>query len=594
MIKIISFDKLRGKDKKYQIVFEKNGKKYIRKFGAAGMSDYTIHKDKERRERYISRHAKDLRTGDPMRAGYLSMYILWNKPTLKASLSDYKKRLNVYNKTGKFPTSISGSKKLSFGAKYQDLMDQFSNRVGPDPARMILEPYVATGIQKSVREKIYSVQDLRSDLESIARARYNQIVEKRKAKGQRIDKEDKAVLTQYWLSLDVLTPDTARFLTRASKILKITDIDPVKKNLWWKLVETTLKEMKELEDDTDLTELPTDEMKSYIKSREAIMRILNTCGYPITEDDIDEYWIGLALSWWRIASKDKILKKLSFGNKKRKPTKITKAFLKKYLWRLNKDYRGPAYATQQMKSGKPWFVLNPGKAETAKWLSLASNVLDKQDFTKNNLWYNTIVHVLDEFIDMDPENVQYPPEVMKNLEISINNLDFILKKLDYEIYFDENWYKTAYIWLTEEWQAGNSFGKSKIPDNVINKKLYASIKEKIKRSIKGRRWGAYDSGRLVREYKSQGGKYSGGKGKTDLGRWYKEKWVDACAWPKVKACGRKTKESIAYCRPSKKVDSKTPKLVQNLTKAQIKSRCDRKKKNPMKRITKFGDKKKLR
>ena len=68
--------------------------------------------------------------------------------------------------------------------------------------------------------------------------------------------------------------------------------------------------------------------------------------------------------------------------------------------------------------------------------------------------------------------------------------------------------------------------KYKVPDNVVNKKLYASIKTKIKRSIKGRRWGAYDSGRLVREYKSKGGKYRGSKKKTDLGRWYKEKWVD--------------------------------------------------------------------
>ena len=27
-------------------------------FGAAGMSDYTLHKDPERKERYISRHKK--------------------------------------------------------------------------------------------------------------------------------------------------------------------------------------------------------------------------------------------------------------------------------------------------------------------------------------------------------------------------------------------------------------------------------------------------------------------------------------------------------------------------------------------------------
>ena len=129
----------------------------------------------------------------------------------------------------------------------------------------------------------------------------------------------------------------------------------------------------------------------------------------------------------------------------------------------------------------------------------------------------------------------------------------------------------------------NLFGYN-LPTNVVNKKLYLSIKNKIKKSIKGRRWGAYDSGRLVKMYKNAGGKYKGPKGKTNLGRWYSEKWIDACAWPKRKSCGRKTKSSIAYCRPSKRVDSKTPRLIQSLSRAQIKSRCSRKKKNPKKRI----------
>jgi hypothetical protein len=111
-----------------------------------------------------------------------------------------------------------------------------------------------------------------------------------------------------------------------------------------------------------------------------------------------------------------------------------------------------------------------------------------------------------------------------------------------------------------------------------------SIRNKLKKSIKGRRWGAYDSGRLVKMYKKRGGKYSGKKGKTNLGRWYKEKWVDACAWPKRKPCGRQTKSKIAYCRPSKRVDSKTPKLIQSLSRSTIKSRCARKRKNPKKRI----------
>ena len=131
------------------------------------------------------------------------------------------------------------------------------------------------------------------------------------------------------------------------------------------------------------------------------------------------------------------------------------------------------------------------------------------------------------------------------------------------------------------------FGYS-VPKNVVNKKLYLSIRNKLKKNIKGRRWGAYDSGRLVKMYKKRGGKYKGKKGKTNLGRWYKEKWVDACSWPKRKPCGRKTKSKIAYCRPSKRIDSKTPKLIQSLSRSTIKSRCARKRKNPKKKINRFG------
>jgi hypothetical protein len=82
--------------KKYDAVFitDKDREKVI-SFGAAGMSDFTIHHDEERKERYLNRHRKREHWDKPDTPGALSRYILWNKKTLKASLQDYKKRFNV-------------------------------------------------------------------------------------------------------------------------------------------------------------------------------------------------------------------------------------------------------------------------------------------------------------------------------------------------------------------------------------------------------------------------------------------------------------------------------------------------------------------
>jgi hypothetical protein len=85
--------KLHGEKHKYMAIFS-DGKK--QKFGFSGMNDYIITGDKDARERYKNRHRKDLDTDDPRRAGYLSFYLLWNKPTLEESIKDYKKRFGKY------------------------------------------------------------------------------------------------------------------------------------------------------------------------------------------------------------------------------------------------------------------------------------------------------------------------------------------------------------------------------------------------------------------------------------------------------------------------------------------------------------------
>ena len=85
-----------SKTKKYTATFMVNGKEKKVSFGAKGYDDYTIKKDKEQRDRYRKRHAKDLKTNDPTRAGYLSYYLLWGDSTsLQQNIKDYKKRFKL-------------------------------------------------------------------------------------------------------------------------------------------------------------------------------------------------------------------------------------------------------------------------------------------------------------------------------------------------------------------------------------------------------------------------------------------------------------------------------------------------------------------
>ena len=106
-IQLLSIKRSSKREKKLMATFIINNRKKVIHFGAAGMSDFTKHRDKARRSRYITRHRKDLATKDPSRAGYLSMFVLWNKPTISGSIRNYRSRLRIYNQTGKFPTKIN-------------------------------------------------------------------------------------------------------------------------------------------------------------------------------------------------------------------------------------------------------------------------------------------------------------------------------------------------------------------------------------------------------------------------------------------------------------------------------------------------------
>lgn len=83
-------------EKKFDAVFERDGRTFIQPFGQKGYSDFTKHKDVTRRQRYLTRHrGMNEDWNDPTTAGALSRWILWNKPTFKASLADYKKRFHL-------------------------------------------------------------------------------------------------------------------------------------------------------------------------------------------------------------------------------------------------------------------------------------------------------------------------------------------------------------------------------------------------------------------------------------------------------------------------------------------------------------------
>ena len=64
-------------------------------FGQKGSKTYLDGNDEQRKAAYIARHKVNENFNDPLTAGALSRWILWNKKTLSASIADFKKRFNL-------------------------------------------------------------------------------------------------------------------------------------------------------------------------------------------------------------------------------------------------------------------------------------------------------------------------------------------------------------------------------------------------------------------------------------------------------------------------------------------------------------------
>ena len=84
--------------KKWTVVIFDNGvKRRTVHFGAAGMSDYTIHKDPDRMERYTTRHRARENWGisGVLSPGFWAKWLLWGEPSIAASISEIERRFPI-------------------------------------------------------------------------------------------------------------------------------------------------------------------------------------------------------------------------------------------------------------------------------------------------------------------------------------------------------------------------------------------------------------------------------------------------------------------------------------------------------------------
>lgn len=90
---IIYLSRSSNPTKKYMV---RVGKKTIH-FGAKGYSDFTIHKDPERKKRYIERHHsnEDWTKSGIDTAGFWSRWLLWGEPTLSGSIEKIENKFGV-------------------------------------------------------------------------------------------------------------------------------------------------------------------------------------------------------------------------------------------------------------------------------------------------------------------------------------------------------------------------------------------------------------------------------------------------------------------------------------------------------------------
>lgn len=88
----VQFYKSDKPGKRMKAVFD--GKKTVH-FGSKGASTFLEHRDTKIKRAWIARHKVREDWNNPITAGALSRWLLWNKPSLDASIKDYKNKFNL-------------------------------------------------------------------------------------------------------------------------------------------------------------------------------------------------------------------------------------------------------------------------------------------------------------------------------------------------------------------------------------------------------------------------------------------------------------------------------------------------------------------
>jgi len=122
-------------------------------------------------------------------------------------------------------------------------------------------------------------------------------------------------------------------------------------------------------------------------------------------------------------------------------------------------------------------------------------------------------------------------------------------------------------------------------EKYLDKDIYARAKKEV--DGRHKKHSAYKSMDLVKTYKRMGGRIDKSKKKGGTDKWNKEQWknLTGVALGKMSIadapkCGNKYKgqKEPSICRPTKKIDEKTPVLAQSYSRSQLKKALEIKKK----------------